>query len=54
MAGSTPPEMTLSLDIAPTLLAVAGLEPRTEIQGRSVVPVLKKEARGWRTSFLIE
>ena len=54
MAGSTPPEMALSLDIAPTLLEAAGLQPGAEIQGRSLVPVLKKEAREWRTSFLIE
>ena len=38
MAGSTPPEMALSLDIAPTLLEVAGLQPGAEIQGRSLVP----------------
>ena len=54
MAGSTPPEIALSLDIAPTLLEVAGLQPGTGIQGRSLVPVLKNEAREWRSSFLIE
>jgi N-acetylglucosamine-6-sulfatase len=53
-AGSTPAEMALNLDIAPTLLEVAGLQPGTEIQGRSLVPVLKGEAREWRTSFLVE
>jgi len=53
-AGSTPPEMALSIDIAPTLLEVAGLQPSAGIQGRSLVPVLKKEARNWRSSFLIE
>jgi N-acetylglucosamine-6-sulfatase len=53
-AGSTPPEMALSLDIAPTLLEVVGLQPRAEIQGRSLVPVLKREVRDWRESFLIE
>ena len=53
-AGSTPPEMALSIDIAPTLLEVAGLQPGTGMQGRSLVPVLKNEAREWRTSFLIE
>jgi N-acetylglucosamine-6-sulfatase len=47
-AGSTPPEMALSLDIAPTLLEVVGLQPRAEIQGRSLVPVLKREVRDWR------
>jgi N-acetylglucosamine-6-sulfatase len=53
-AGSTPPEMALSLDIAPTLLDAAGLVPAAAIQGRSLVPVLKNEARQWRESFLIE
>jgi N-acetylglucosamine-6-sulfatase len=53
-AGATPPEMVLGLDIAPTLLEVAGVEPGAGIQGRSLVPVLKNEARDWRTSFLIE
>ena len=46
--------MALSLDIAPTLLEVAGLQPGAEMQGRSLVPVLRNEAREWRTSFLIE
>ncbi len=46
--------MALSLDIAPTLLEMAGLQPGAEIQGRSLVPVLKREARDWRESFLIE
>ena len=53
-AGSTPSEMTLNLDLAPTLLGVAGLKPTAEIQGRSLAPVLKGEAREWRTSFLVE
>jgi N-acetylglucosamine-6-sulfatase len=53
-AGSTPAEMALNLDLAPTLLEVAGLKPGVEIQGRSLVPVLKGEARDWRTSFLVE
>ena len=52
--GSTPPEMALSIDIAPTLLDIAGLQPGAGMQGRSLVPVLKNEARPWRTSFLIE
>jgi N-acetylglucosamine-6-sulfatase len=46
--------MALSLDVAPTLLEAAGLQPGAEIQGRSLVPVLTQEAREWRTSFLIE
>ena len=53
-AGSTPAEMALSLDIAPTLLEIAGIQVAADMQGRSLVPVLKHEAREWRTSFLVE
>jgi N-acetylglucosamine-6-sulfatase len=53
-AGSTPSAMALSLEIAPTLLAVAGLEPGAHIQGRSLLPVLAGDTGEWRSSFLIE
>jgi N-acetylglucosamine-6-sulfatase len=53
-AGTTPSEMALSIDLAPTLLDVAGVPPRDGIQGRSLVPVLAQRAQDWRTSFLIE
>jgi N-acetylglucosamine-6-sulfatase len=33
---------------------MAGLQPNQRIQGRSLVPMLKREAREWRASFLIE
>ncbi len=54
VAGSTPGAMALSIDLAPTLLEMAGLEPGAGVQGRSLVPVLKQDAREWRTSFLVE
>ena len=41
-AGTTPPQMALSIDLAPTVLEIAGLEPRPEIQGRSLVPLLTR------------
>jgi N-acetylglucosamine-6-sulfatase len=53
-AGSTPGEAALSIDLAPTLLEVAGVTPVPAIQGRSLVPVLQGKAEGWRTSFLVE
>ena len=53
-AGTTPPEIALSIDLAPTLLEVAGVAPGPGIQGRSLVPVLQGKADGWRTSFLVE
>jgi len=53
-AGTTPVEMTLTIDLAPTLLELAGLEPGPGLQGRSLVPVLRGARRDWRASFLIE
>ena len=53
-AGTTPAEMALSIDLAPTLLEVAGLPPGARIQGRSLVPVLTQQVQDWRTSFLVE
>jgi N-acetylglucosamine-6-sulfatase len=53
-AGSTPAEMALSIDLAPTLLEVAGVTPGPAIQGRSLVPVLQGKTDSWRTSFLVE
>jgi N-acetylglucosamine-6-sulfatase len=53
-AGSTPAQMVLTIDLAPTLLETAGLRPGADIQGRSLVPLLKQDVRDWRSSFLIE
>jgi N-acetylglucosamine-6-sulfatase len=53
-AGSTPDQMVLSLDVAPTLLELAGLTPPSGMQGRSLVPLFRDHAREWRSSFLIE
>jgi arylsulfatase A-like enzyme len=46
--------MVLALDIAPTLIELAGGKPGAQIQGRSLVPLLKGRARKWRESFLVE
>ena len=53
-AGSRPRELALSTDIAPTLLELAGAPVGEHIQGRSLVPVLRGHAPGWRTSVLVE
>jgi N-acetylglucosamine-6-sulfatase len=53
-AGSVAPEMVLNLDLAPTLLELAGVKPLAAMQGRSLVPVFAGAARDWRRSFLIE
>jgi arylsulfatase A-like enzyme len=53
-AGATPGELVLSIDLAPTLLTLAGLTPAATIQGRSLLPVVERTGGDWRSSFLIE
>jgi N-acetylglucosamine-6-sulfatase len=54
-AGSKPEAMALTIDLAPTFIEVAGAKPSTEMQGRSLVPVLKGETpKDWRHAFFVE
>jgi N-acetylglucosamine-6-sulfatase len=53
-AGSMAPQLVLSLDLAPTLLELAGVAPPRGLQGRSLLPVFAGTVRDWRRSFLIE
>ena len=46
--------MVLALDIAPTLIELAGGKPGTQIQGRSMLPLLRGRRGEWRKSFLVE
>ncbi|RCS54840.1 DUF4976 domain-containing protein [Bremerella cremea] len=48
---STPDELVQNIDYAPTLLEVAGEKIPPEIQGRSLVPILKGEPVAWRDSL---
>jgi N-acetylglucosamine-6-sulfatase len=52
--GSTIQQMALNLDIAPTLLQIAGAAVPANMDGRSLLPLLKGEKVAWRKSFLIE
>jgi arylsulfatase A-like enzyme len=53
-AGTQVSELVLTLDIAPTILDLAGGTPGTQIQGRSLAPLLAGRKAGWRRSFLAE
>jgi N-acetylglucosamine-6-sulfatase len=53
-AGTRISEMVLNIDLAPTLLALAGAKAPPGVQGRSFLPLLAGEAVPWRDSFLIE
>ncbi|MGB2561200.1 MAG: sulfatase-like hydrolase/transferase, partial [Akkermansiaceae bacterium] len=48
-------QLALSIDIAPTLLELAGLPVHPEMQGRSLVPLLRGEFdTAWREDFFAE
>jgi arylsulfatase A-like enzyme len=53
-AGAKVREMVLALDIAPTLIELAGGTPGPHLQGRSLVPLMNGESAQWRRSFLAE
>ncbi len=52
--GSRVSEMVLNIDLAPTLLDLAGVPVPNAIQGRSVRPLLQRRSAPWRESFLYE
>src|SRR5688572_21036846 len=53
--GSVIERMVLALDIAPTMIELAGGKPGAHVQGLSLMPLLKRGSRpAWRKSFLIE
>lgn len=47
-------QLVLNIDIAPTILDVAGAKIPASIQGKSLVPLFKNPAASWRKSFLTE
>jgi N-acetylglucosamine-6-sulfatase len=53
-AGAVHNEFALNIDLAPTLLSMAGVPVPGHMQGRSLMPLLKGEKVKWRDSFLIE
>ena len=52
--GTAVAPMVLAIDIAPTMVELAGGTPGSQVQGRSLLPLLRGHPRRWRTSFLVE
>jgi arylsulfatase A-like enzyme len=52
--GATVEQMALNVDIAPTILELTGLAVPEQMQGRSLVPLLKGRRPKWRTDFFYE
>lgn len=47
-------ELALNIDIAPTLLDVAGVTIPSSMQGTSLMPLVKGGGKNWRTDFFYE
>lgn len=53
--GQTNDDLTLNVDLAPTILAAAGIAPPARMQGRDFAPLyLAAEKPAWRTEFFYE
>jgi N-acetylglucosamine-6-sulfatase len=52
--GSRLPELVRNIDIAPTVLELAGVHSPGGMDGRSFVPVLRGQARNWGSDMLYE
>jgi arylsulfatase A-like enzyme len=54
LRGLTRDEFALNIDIAPTILELANLQVPEQMQGTSLLPLLKGKEPGWRTDFFYE
>lgn len=53
-SGTRSDKFVLSIDIAPTMLEMAGIKKGAHIQGESIIPILQDDNAQWRDSFMIE
>lgn len=52
--GTIDSRMTLNIDVAPTILDLAGLPVPADMNGRSIKPLFKNRKAPWRQDFLYE
>ena len=53
-AGAVRNEMTLNIDVAPTILSAAGLEAPQSLNGRDLMPLARGERQPWRQEWFYE
>jgi len=54
LSGEIIREMILNIDIAPTILDLAGISAPSTYQGKSIVPLLQGKNTDWRDAFFME
>ncbi len=54
LRGARLKQMALNIDIAPTLLDLAGVRGGPAMQGRSLIPALRGSREAWRSEFFYE
>lgn len=54
LAGQRRDEIVLSIDLAPTMLALAGIEILDSMQGDNMMPLVRRESVPWRSRFYYE
>jgi N-acetylglucosamine-6-sulfatase len=52
--GQTVKQVVANLDIMPTVLAAAGVQPPKDLPGQSMLPLMRGEKTAWRDSLLYE
>jgi len=51
MRGTRRGNMTLNIDMAPTILGAAGIDAQRAMQGRDLAPLMQKKPPAWRHEF---
>lgn len=54
LRGQRRQEMALNIDVAPTIIDLAGLPVPADMQGKSLVPLLHNKTTAWREEFFYE
>ncbi len=47
-------EIALGIDLAPTMLSLAGIAAPAAMQGRDLMPIVRRESTKWRSEFYYE